>query len=223
MSWLIFAAIIFGVLSLTYAFRGTTIAQYPSQRGMFLGTGLALLVSAGWIMLYPTAAVLSSDNALMILSSFLSALMCGLMIGYPYVRKKAGSLLYGVPRVQSRKISGFATAGLFLILIIFTIVQADFSRGKIAELVFYLSVVFYFASPLFGKVELRHNGILETYSLIRWKDISSYRWVGQDESSLMMNVKPSWRKNITIIFLPDQKESVEAVLKQQLSISKPQE
>ena len=88
---------------------------------------------------------------------------------------------------------------------------------------FYVSVVVYFASPLFGKVELRQNGILETYSLLRWKDISSYRWVGQDESNLIDRcIKGSWRKTATIILPPDQKESIEAVLKQQLSLSKQQ-
>ena len=146
--------------------------------------------------------------------------MVGLMVGYPFVKKRAGALLYGVPRAQSRKISGFATAGMFLILIIFTIVQSGFSRETIAELIFYASVVVYFASPLFGKVELRENGILETYSLLRWKDISSYRWVGQDESNLMIIIKGSWRKTATIILPPDQKESIEAVLKQQLSLYK---
>ncbi len=222
MSWLTYVSIVFGVMSLTYAFRGKTITQYPSQRGMFVGTGLALLASAGWILVHPTVPVLNSSSLLTILPIFLTALMAGLMIGYPFVKKRAGTLLYEVPRVQSRKISGYATAGMFLILIIFTIVQSHFSRETIAELVFYVSVVVYFASPLFGKVQLRQNGILETYSLLRWKDISSYRWVGQDESNLSISIKGSWRKNATIILPPDHKEPIEAVLKQQLSLYKQQ-
>ncbi len=222
MLWLTYTSIIFGVLSLTYAFRGKTITQYPSQRGMFVGTGLALLASAGWIHVHPTAPALNSANLLTILPVFLSALMLGLMIGYPFVKKRAGTLLYEVPRVQSRKISGFATAGMFLILIVFTIVRSDFSHETIAEIVFYVSVVLYFASPFFGKVELRQNGILETYSLLRWKDMSSYRWVGLDESNLTIAIKGSWRKTATIILPPDQKESIEAVLKQQLSLYKQQ-
>ncbi len=223
MPWLIFAAVIFGIISLVYAFRGKTIAQYPSQRGMFVGVGIALLVSAGWIMVHPTAPAFSSNNVLAMASILLSALIYGLMISYPFIKKSAGTLLYEVRRVQSRKISGFATAGLFLVLIIFTVVRADFSREKIAELVFYVSVIFYFASPLFGKVELRQNGILETYSLFRWKNISSDRWVGQDESNLMLDMKRSWRKTATIILPPDQKEMIEAILKEQLSLSRPQD
>ena len=222
MSWIPYASIIFGVLSLTYAFRGKTIAQYPSQRGMFVGTGLALLASAGWILVQPTAPALNSANLLTILPILLAALMVGLMAGYPFIKKRAGALLYEVPRVQSRKVSGFATAGMFLILIIFTIVRSDFSHETIAELVFYVTVALYFASPLFGKVELRQNGILETYSLLRWKDMSSYRWVGQDESNLAIVIKGSWRKTATIILPPDQKEPIEAVLKQQLSLYKQQ-
>jgi hypothetical protein len=222
MSWIPYASIIFGVLSLTYAFRGKTIAQYPSQRGMFVGTGLALLASAGWILVQPTAPALNSSNLLTILPILLAALMVGLMAGYPFIKKRAGALLYKVPRVQSRKVSGFATAGMFLILIIFTIVRSDFSHETIAELVFYVTVALYFASPLFGKVELRQNGILETYSLLRWKDMSSYRWVGQDESNLAIVIKGSWRKTATIILPPDQKEPIEAVLKQQLSLYKQQ-
>ncbi len=222
MQWLTYASIIFGVLSLTYAFRGKTISQYPSQRGMFVGTGLALLASASWIILHPTSPALNSDNLLTILSIFLSVLIVGLMAGYPFVKKRAGALLYGVPRVQSRKISGFATAGMFLILIVFTIVRANFSHETIAELIFYVSVVLYFASPFFGKVELRQNGILETYSLFRWKNMSSYRWVGQDESNLTIAVKGMWRKTVTIILPPGQKESIEAVLKQQLKLTEHQ-
>jgi hypothetical protein len=222
MSWIPYASVIFGVLSLTYAFRGKTITQYPSQRGMFVGTGLALLANAGWILVHPTAPALNSANLLTILPILLAALMVGLMAGYPFIKKRAGALLYEVPRVQSRKVSGFATAGMFLILIIFTIVRSDFSHETIAELVFYATVVLYFASPLFGKVELRQNGILETYSLLRWKDMSSYRWVGQDESNLAIVIKGSWRKTATIILPPDQKEPIEAVLKQQLSLYKQQ-
>jgi hypothetical protein len=222
MPWLTYVSIILGVLSLTYAFRGKTITQYPSQRGMFVGTGLALLACAGWILVHPAPTAFNSDNLLTILSIFLTALLVGLMVGYPFVKKRAGELLYGVPRVQSRKISGLATSGMFLILIVFTIVRTSFSHETIAEIVFYVSVVVYFASPLFAKVELRQNGILETYSLLRWKDMSSYRWVGQDESNLMIVIKGSWRKTATIILPPDQKDSIEAVLKLQLSLSKQQ-
>jgi hypothetical protein len=189
---------------------------------MFVGTGLALLANAGWILVHPTAPALNSANLLTILPILLAALMVGLMAGYPFIKKRAGALLYEVPRVQSRKVSGFATAGMFLILIIFTIVRSDFSHETIAELVFYVTVALYFASPLFGKVELRQNGILETYSLLRWKDMSSYRWVGQDESNLAIVIKGSWRKTATIILPPDQKEPIEAVLKQQLSLYKQQ-
>ncbi|MGA7159522.1 MAG: DUF5673 domain-containing protein [Bacteroidota bacterium] len=222
MSWLTYASFIFGVLALVYAFRGKTITQYPSQRGMFVGTGLALLGTSIWVLIHPKAAALSTDNALTILSIVLSAIIYGLLLSYPFVRRSAGTLLYGIRRVQSRRISGFVTAGLFLVLIIFTIVRSDFSRETITELVFYFSVICYFASPLFGRVELRENGILEAYSLLRWKNISSYRWIGQDESNLMVDVRRSWRKTATIILPPDQKESIEAILKKQLSLSRQQ-
>jgi hypothetical protein len=52
--------------------------------------------------------------------------------------------------------------------------------------------------------------------------MSSYRWVGQDESNLAIVIKGSWRKTATIILPPDQKEPIEAVLKQQLSLYKQQ-
>lgn len=221
MSWLPYASVIFGILSLTYAFRGKTITQYPSQRGMFAGIGLALLANAAWILVHPSVSILNSASLLTILPIFLTALLVGLMAGYPFIKKRAGTLLYQVPRVQSRKFSGFGTAGMFLILMIFTIIRSGFSRDTIAELVFYASVVFYFASPFFGKVELRQNGILETYTLLRWKDMLSYRWVGQDESNLTIVIKGSLRKSATII-LPDQKESIESVLRQQLSFDKQQ-
>ncbi|GEM_PF-3494768 len=218
MSWLPYASLILGVFSLRYAFSGKTIVQYPSQRGMFVGTGIALLANGGWFLFHPTSTALNASALLTIVSIFLTALMAGLMASYPFIKKRAGDIVYDVPRAQSRKISGFATAGMFFILSIFTILRDDFSRETIAEIVFYASVICYFASPLFGKVELRQNGILETYSLLRWKDISSYRWIGQDESNLMLNIKGSWRKNTTIMLPPDQKEPIDSVLKKQLSI-----
>jgi len=189
---------------------------------MFIGTGLAMLASAAWILLNPVAPVLNSSNLLMVLLIFLTAILAGLMVSYPFIKNRAGALLYDVPRVQNRKISGLATAGMFLLLTIVTIVRTGFSHETIAEIVFYVAVIFYFASPLFGKVELRENGILDTYSLLRWKNISSYRWIGRDESNLMMNLRGSWRKNFTIILPPDQKESIDSILKKQLGLGKRQ-
>ncbi len=217
MSWLPYLSIIFGVLSLTYAFRGRTVSQFPSQRGMFLGTGLALLATGGWILIHPASPAINSGNLLTGLSIFLTALIAGLMVSYPFMKKRAGELLFAVPRLQSRKISGYATAGMFLVLIIFTVIRTEFTRETIAEIVFYASVVFYFASPLFGRVELRQSGIVESYSLLRWKYISSYRWVGRDGSDLMMTVNGMMRKRVTMFLPPDQKESIDAVLKKQLN------
>ena len=103
MPWLTYVSIILGVLSLIYAFRGKTITQYPSQRGMFVGTGLALLACAGWILVHPAPTAFNSDNLLTILSIFLTALMVGLMVGYPFVKKRAGELLYGYPAFKAGK------------------------------------------------------------------------------------------------------------------------
>ena len=131
---------------------------------MFAGIGLALLANAGWILVHPSVSILNSASLLTILSIFLTALLVGLMAGYPFIKKRAGTLLYKFPVFKAGNFQDLATAGMFLILMIFTIIRSGFSRDTIAELVFYVSVVFYFASPFFGKVELRQNGILETYS-----------------------------------------------------------
>lgn len=221
MNWLAFIAVLFGIASLAYAFRSRTVEQHPAQRGLFVGTGLALLASGAWVMLQPVTPKLTYDNLLLALLVLLSVLMLGLLLGYPFTKKAAGPLLYGIPRPMSRKVSGTATALLFLILVGFRMAQDDSSIVKDAELIFYILVVAYFASPLFGKVELRQEGILETSTLYRWKTILAYRWTGQDQNFLILSIKSFWRKTAAIDLPLDHKSAVDAILKQQIHQSEP--
>jgi hypothetical protein len=223
MSWLTYFALIAGIWTIVYAFRGKTIAQYPSQRGMFIGTGIALLATGGWTLVHPTSTAWNSETLFIVGSILLAALMFGLISSYPFVKKKAGPLLLdAIPRAQSRRISGLTTAGVFAVLAIFAIVRGQFTREATAELIFYISVIIYFASPVFGKVELRQYGILDAYTLIRWSDISSYRWAGEHENNLIVSLKTPWRRNATIILPPGHKESLEPFFKRQLSPNEPQ-
>lgn len=214
MDWLAISCVLFGIAMLAYAYRSKTIDQHPSQRGLFIGTGLALLGSAGWFMLQRATPKFHADNYLTTLLIIISIPLYGLMIAFPFARKSAGSLLYDVPRPRSRRLSGIATAGLFLILGLGTVIQTGFTGETFVEMVFYVSVVLYFALPLFGKIELRQKGILESYTLLRWKNITSYRWIGETESNLSLTITNSWRKSATISLPPDQKEAIEAILRQ---------
>ena len=218
MTWLTYFSLIAGIWSLGYAFRGKTMTQYPSQRGMFIGTGIALLATGGGILMHPSSSPLDSDTLFTVASTLLAAVLFGLIASYPFVKKKAGALLHdGIPRAQSKRISGMTTAGMFAILAALTIIQRHFTREACAELIFFVAVILYFASPIFGKVELRQHGILDTYTLFRWNDISSYRWAGERENNLILNFKTSWRRTATISLPPDQRESIESIFKQQIS------
>jgi hypothetical protein len=138
------------------------------------------------------------------------------MVASVYLRKTAGSLLVDVPRLRSRKVSGYITAALFVLLIALTFLTTSISRDTVIEVFFYFGVVLYFALPFFGKVELREEGIIETYTLYRWTNISSYQWVGQNESNLLINLKAPWRKTTIITLPPNQKESMDGILKDQI-------
>ena len=219
MDWLALGGFLFGIVILSYALRSKTLALQPSQRGLLVGTGLALIASACWITLPGLDSGLGSKDIIPFLFIFLSILLYGSIIMSLYLRKNAGRLLFDVPRPRSRKISGYITSALFVLLIGLTFLTAGISREVVIEVIFYSGVVLYFALPFFGKVELRAEGILETYTLYRWKNISSYQWVGEHESNLLINVKAPWRKTTIITLPPDQKESVDGVLKEQIGRS----
>jgi hypothetical protein len=216
MDWLVFAGFLFGAAVLAYASGSKMLALQPPLRGLFVGTGLALVVIAGWLMAQQFGLTFGSKNIASMLFVFLSIVLYGSMIGFLLLRKVAGLLLFNVRRPLSRKVSGFITAGMFALLIVFTLLRAETSTDKVVEVVFYVAVVLYFASPFFGKVELRQHGIVETYALYRWKSISSYRWVGPQESNLMIDIRTPWRKTATVVLPPDQKESIDAVLRRQI-------
>jgi len=216
MDWLTVLGMGAGVAMLMYASRSKTIAKHPSQRGMFVGTGLALLGCAAWIAFQRTAPQFDADKLFTAALIILSVPLYVVMIGAPFARKKGGAVLHDVRRPRSRRYSGYATAALFCFLAVVTVIQTGLNGNTIAQMAFYISVVLYFASPLFGKVELRQEGIVDSYSLLRWKDIVSHQWMGEDECDLILTTKSLWRKNATIVFAPDDKETVELILKEHL-------
>ncbi len=219
MEWLALGGFLFGIVILTYGFRSKTIAFQPSQRGLFIGTGLALIASACWIMLPGLESDLGSKKLVSFLFIFLSILLYGSMIISVYLRKTAGPLLFDVSRPLGRIVSGYITAALFVLLIAFTLLTSSISRDVLIEVFFYFGVVLYFALPFFGKVELRKEGIIETYAFHRWTNISSYQWVGQNETNLLIILKSPWRKTTVITLPPNQKESMDGILKEQIGRS----
>lgn len=219
MDWLALGGFLFGIVVIWYALSSKTIALQPSQRGLLIGTGLALIASACWITLPGLDSGLGSKDILSFLFIFLSILLYGSMVAFVYLRKTAGPLLFDVPRPRIRMVSGYITAALFVMLIVLTVLTSSFSRDVIIEVFFYFAAVLYFALPFFGKVELRAEGIVETYTLYRWKNISSYQWVGHDESNLLIILKAPWRKTAVITLPPGQKGSMDGILKEQIGRS----
>ena len=219
MDWLAIVGFLFGIVILAYALRSKTIELQPLQRGLLVGTGLALIASACWMTLPGLDSGLGTKDIVSFLFIFLSILLYGSMLSSLYFKRTAGPMMFDVPRPRSRKVSGYITAALFAVLIALTILTTSFSRDLIVEVIFYLGVVLYFALPYFGKVELRGEGIIETYTLYRWTNIASYKWVGEDEKNLSIILTAPWRKTTIIILPPDQKESMDAILKQHVQHS----
>ena len=216
MDWLAIGGFLVGIVILTYALRSKTIALQPSQRGLLVGTGLALIAIACWITLPGLDSGLGSKNILSVLFAFLSILLYGSILTSFYLRKTAGKILFSVPRPRSRIVSGYITSVLFVLVIALTLVTSSLSRDVFIEVFFYFGVVLYFALPFFGKVEFRETGIIETYTLYRWTNISSYQWVGETENNLLLALKAPWRKT-TIITLPSgQKDSIDEILKERI-------
>ena len=212
MDWLAVAGIGFGISALWYAARSEGVSQHPSQRGMFVGIGIALLGSTAWFTFQRTVPHFNADTLFSAGAVVVSLPLFGLILAFPFVRRRSGELLCSFPRPRSRKYSGLATASLFLVLLAFRMVQEGLKREILPELAFYAAVILYFASPVFGRIEVRRDGILESYELYRWQNIASYRWMGQGENELALVLKRGWRKNATISFRPDEREKVEEYL-----------
>ena len=212
--WLAIAGIVFGIAALWYAARNESVAQNPSQRGMFVGIGLALLGSTAWFSFQRTMPKFNPDTLFAVGAIVLSVPLYVLILGFPFVRRGAGELLRGFPRFRVRAVSGLATSALFLLLLSFRLLQEGFTKGTIPELLFYLAVILYFGLPVFGKVEVHKEGILESYELYRWPNIASYKWTGLAENDLALTLKRGRKKNATISFRPDETGVVEGYLRE---------
>lgn len=136
MDWLALGGFLFGIVILSYALRSKTIALQPAQRGLLIGTRLALIASACWITLPGLDYGLGSKDILSFLFIFLSILLYGSMVISVYLRKTAGPLLFDVPRPRSRKVSGYITAALFALLIALTFLTTNISRDVVIEVFF---------------------------------------------------------------------------------------
>ena len=216
MDWLTVLSLFAGAAMLAYVSRSKAMSRRPSQRGMIIGMGLALLGSAAWLTFEKTAPKFDADKLFTAGLIILSIPLFGLMIAAPFARKKAGAILFEAQIPQSRRYSAYATAALFSFLALATVIQTGLTGSTVSQMAFYLAVILYFASPLFGKVELRQEGIIASYSLLRWKDIVSHQWSGEDECSLTLTTKSAWRKTATLVFPPDEKDAIEAIIKENL-------
>ena len=219
MDWLPYAGIVAGVAILLFAFRNPSVP--PSQRGVFIGTGLASLVIGSWMLLQLYVPGIYSNDLASILFLILSLLLYGSLAAYPFVKKAAGELLMATEKPASRKYSSYATAGLFTVLFAFTITKGDYSREKLTELLFYSSVIVYFGLPLLGKIEFCEKGIVESYTLFRWETMSAFRWDGPRDCTLTIDVTSGLRKSMTLILTPEVKESVTAMFEKRLHRSPP--
>ncbi len=212
MDWLTILSLFAGAAMLAFASRSKRIAQHPSQRGIIVGMGLALLGSAAWLTFQKTAPQFDADKLFTAGLIVLSIPLYAVMIAAPFVRKRAGAVLYEAQLPQTRRYSGYVTALLFAFLALATIIQTGLTGSTIAQMAFYFSVIIYFSSPLYGKVELRQEGIIESYSLLRWGKIVSRQWIGEDECNLILSTNNAWRKTATLVFPPDEKNAIEAIL-----------
>jgi len=221
MDWLAVAGIVFGILALWYAARSESVSLHPSQKGMFVGIGFALLGSSAWFTFQKTVPTFNAESLFSVGILILSLPLLGFVLTFPVVRRRSGDLLQSFPRSRVRKYSGLVTASLFLVLLAFRTAQEGVRREMLPEIIFYAAVTLYFASPVFGRIEVRRVGILESYVLFRWQNIASYRWIGQSENDLTLGLKRGWRKIATISFRPEEREIVEQYLHEYTRLAEP--
>ncbi|HTR81963.1 MAG TPA: DUF5673 domain-containing protein [Bacteroidota bacterium] len=213
MEWLAIFAAFLGIAFLFYTSRSKTVSRHPSQRGLFIGTGLALLGVSGWVLIQNANPQFASDDLFDAAAIVLAVPLYWLVISYPFKREKAGNILHAVPKARMRLISGFATAALFIVLMVFTVQGKDSARNKAAEIFFYTGVVVYFASPFFGKIELRENGIIESYTLIPWNAVLSFHWTDDQTGTLVLAIKHPLRKSAMLVVPAAQKGTVDKIFK----------
>lgn len=217
MDWLVIGGFLVGAAILLYAFLNREGAPQPSQRGLFVGTGLALIATGVWRLWQQFGPQLETRDLLSAFFLLVAVMLCGSMVRFFFLRKSAGNLVKEIRQPMSKRVSGLVTAGIFALLATFTLYWGEYAQDRIAELVFYVAVMLYFSSPFFGKVEIRQNGLIESYMLIRWKSILSYTWAGRDESTLIINIRSRWQRKGVLLINPGQKPFVDALLNEHIT------
>lgn len=67
-----------------------------------------------------------------------------------------------------------------------------------------------FIVPAFGRLQVRENGIMQYWSLLRWHKVASYHW--DEDSTLWVDKKCRLSLRVALSFPPEQKVAVDALL-----------
>lgn len=138
------------------------------------------------------------------------------------MRQKAGDLLFlaSIPRSQLSQMMlvmvGMFTAAVFLLHLIFSY---PVTLGALPSLLGAIAAVV--TVNFIGRsTEIRDRGILRFYVLLRWSQIRSYCWTGNDQQTLLLNLDESLdligRRQIRIRINPSDQASIEQILHQRL-------
>jgi hypothetical protein len=75
---------------------------------------------------------------------------------------------------------------------------------------FGISMAVFFIVAAFGRLQVRKNGIMQYWSLLRWGKFASYHW--DEDSTLLVDKKCRLSLRVALSFPPEQRVAADALL-----------
>lgn len=219
------------VLLLIYAINRAMLGQKAAARNLLGGLLLlplfALMVGIFWLP-EPWRNYLSIT-----IFTIISVLFWIQILTWQRRKRQAGYLLWHLGWPLTHRYMLLASTMFFIIAILQTFVfinlvingfSSSFSiEYYLSQIILYWSGAFYCLWTGFSKLELREKGIYFKFGLVKWQQISSYKWEGEKGNILTVWLKqpiPLWQTRSWSIPAA-LKNPVERVISQNMSNQKP--
>lgn len=232
MLWALLIIPIVVALLLGYVISRSMLGQEAATRSLLTGTVLLLVV-------FPLVFALNflpqpwRDHAWLGLSLVFSAIAWTYIVTWPRRKRQAGYLLWNLGRPTTHR-SMLVAGALFLISAILQTAMFLNSANKkfsdsyttpeyyLSQAFLYWSAAIYFFWAGLSRLELRENGIFFKFGLIRWAEIASHQWEGDNGDTLTVWLKQripffqtrSWKIPLA------HKAPIDRIISQQLSSGK---
>jgi len=166
----------------------------------------------------------SKNTGLLILDGFGFALFIFLFVRFYQQKSQSGDLLLDLGWMLKRHKYWAISWKILILSFAITVVGAFYTASEFdpGELLMVLTIVpgvcivtFFKAS----KIQIRENGILTVGGLLRWKNIESFKWQGENSDVMTIRMKKGfWFAREGHLKVPsNQKEEVERILTEHLT------